>query len=50
MADIVLDLEEFLKSLKLERISTPLVACGIGSDTEAAVQAIKAGAKEYVLS
>ena len=48
MADIVLDLEEFLKSLKLERISTPLVACGIGSDTEAAVQAIKAGAKEYV--
>ena len=48
MADIVLDLASFLKSLELERISTPVVACGIGSDTEAAVQAIRAGAKEYV--
>ena len=35
-------------SLKQERISVPVVACGIGTDAEAAVRAIKAGAKEYI--
>ena len=48
MADIELDLEGFLGSLEAERMFIPLVACGIGSDTEAAVRAIRAGAKEYV--
>jgi len=48
MADIVLDLEKFINSLDSERIHIPVVACGVGTDTQAAVRAIRAGAKEYV--
>ena len=48
MADIALDLEGFIKSLETERIHIPVVACGVGTDTQAAVRAIRAGAKEYV--
>jgi len=31
-----------------ERIHVPIVACGIGTDASAAVEAIKGGAKEYI--
>ena len=48
MIDVTLDVGGFIKSLKSERISLPVVACGIGNDTKAAVRAIRAGAKEYV--
>ncbi len=48
MIDVTLDVGDFIKSLTSERISIPVVACGIGNDTEAAVRAIRAGAKEYV--
>jgi DNA-binding NtrC family response regulator len=48
MIDVTLDIGRFIKSLKSERISLPVVACGIGNDTKAAVRAIRAGAKEYV--
>jgi len=48
MADIALDLESFINSLESERIHIPVVACGVGTDTQAAVRAIRAGAKEYV--
>jgi len=48
MADIALDLEEFIQSLEAERIHVPVVACGVGTDTQAAVRAIRAGAKEYL--
>ena len=48
MIDVLLDIGGFIKSLKSERISLPVVACGIGNDTKAAVRAIRAGAKEYV--
>ena len=34
--------------LAAERICTPVVACGIGTDTRRAVDAIRAGAKEYL--
>ena len=37
-----------MESLASERINAPVVACGIGNETDAAVEAIKAGAKEYV--
>jgi DNA-binding NtrC family response regulator len=37
-----------IESLRVERINVPVVACGIGADSGAAVRAIKAGAKEYV--
>lgn len=48
MADIKLDIKHLIDSLALERISVPVIGCGIGNDTEAAVRAINAGAKEYV--
>ena len=48
MADIKLDIKHLVDSLSLERISVPVIGCGIGNDTESAVRAINAGAKEYV--
>jgi two-component system, response regulator FlrC len=48
MMDVKLDIRRMVDSLKQERISVPIVACGIGTDAEAAVRAIKSGAKEYI--
>jgi two component, sigma54 specific, transcriptional regulator, Fis family len=48
MIDIALDIKTLVESLKAERFSVPVVACGIGTEAEPAVQAIKAGAREYV--
>ncbi len=48
MIDAELDIASFVRSLKDERISVPVVAYGIGTDTATAVRAIKAGAKEYI--
>ncbi|RDD63634.1 sigma-54-dependent transcriptional regulator [Ferruginivarius sediminum] len=48
MADVSLDVGELIDALQDERISVPVIACGIGNDSRAAVDAIKAGAKEYV--
>ena len=48
MIDVKWDVGLLVQSLKSERINTPVVACGIGADTQAAVRAIKAGAREYI--
>ncbi len=48
MIDVVLDIRSFIAALGDERILTPVVACGIGTDARAAVAAIQAGAKEYI--
>ncbi|MGE5203497.1 MAG: sigma-54-dependent transcriptional regulator [Acidobacteriota bacterium] len=48
MLDVKLDVGRLVESLKQERIVVPVVACGIGTDADAAVRAIKAGAKEYI--
>tara|TARA_Y100001934_G_scaffold281480_1_gene391319 strand:- start:19532 stop:20908 length:1377 start_codon:yes stop_codon:yes gene_type:complete len=48
MVDINLDVGDMVSQLESERIILPIVACGIGNDTNAAVDAIKGGAKEYV--
>ncbi len=48
MMDVKLDIARMIESLRLERINVPVVACGIGADADAAVRAIKAGAKEYI--
>jgi len=48
MMDVKLDIARMIESLRQERFSVPLVACGIGADASAAVRAIKAGAKEYL--
>jgi len=48
MADIGLDIGLLVRSLAAERICTPVVACGVGTDARRAVDAIRAGAKEYL--
>ncbi len=48
LIDVKLDVAKLIESLSSERIAVPVVACGIGNDTRAAVRAIKAGAKEYL--
>jgi DNA-binding NtrC family response regulator len=46
--DVNLDIGSLVRGLSAERICTPVVACGIGTDTRRAVDAIRAGAKEYL--
>lgn len=48
MIDVSSDIKEMITALKAERFNIPIVACGIGTDANAAVSAIKAGAKEYI--
>ncbi len=48
MIDVVCDVAALFASLTAERISVPVVACGVGADVPAAVAAIEAGAKEYI--
>ena len=48
MIDVRLDVKSLINALSLERIVIPVVACGVKSDADAAVEAIRAGAKEYV--
>ncbi len=48
MIDVLLDVANLCTSLKSERIFVPVVGCGIGADPKLAVDAIRAGAKEYI--
>ena len=48
MIDVQFEIDPFISSLRSEHINVPVVAYGIGTDTEAAVKAIRAGAKEYI--
>ncbi|NWH07947.1 MAG: sigma-54-dependent Fis family transcriptional regulator [Alphaproteobacteria bacterium] len=48
MVDVSRDIAALNRALQAERIVVPIVACGIGSDAKAAVDAIRAGAKEYI--
>ncbi|MCP8940940.1 sigma-54 dependent transcriptional regulator [Alsobacter sp. SYSU M60028] len=48
MVDVLLDIRGLVAQFEAERIRAPVVACGTGSDTRAAVQAIQAGAREYI--
>ena len=48
MVDVKLDIGDFVTQLASEHINLEVVACGVGNDTDAAVRAIKGGAKEYV--
>lgn len=48
MVDVKQNISGFIAALEAERITLPVVACGIDNDAAAAVRAIKAGAKEYV--
>lgn len=48
VADVGIDIGALVKALEVERMRTPVVACGIATDARAAVAAIQAGAKEYI--
>jgi two-component system response regulator FlrC len=48
LCDVSEDIARLVKALADERICTPVVACGIGTDARRAVDAIRAGAKEYL--
>ena len=48
MVDVQFDTGALITSLRSEHMNVPVVACGVGVDTQAAVAAIRAGAKEYI--
>jgi len=48
LCDVKCDIGLLVRGLSTERICTPVVACGIGTDARSAVDAIRAGAKEYL--
>ncbi|MEP2438003.1 MAG: sigma-54 dependent transcriptional regulator [Roseibium sp.] len=48
MVDVGLDIAGMLTKLQSERVHVPIVACGVETDAQAAVSAIRAGAKEYI--
>jgi len=48
MVDLRQDIKGLINALNDERIATPVVACGVDQDADAAVAAIRAGAKEFI--
>ncbi len=48
MVEVREDIEKLITLLMRERFNLPVVACGIKADKDAAVKAIRQGAKEYI--
>ncbi|GGE29762.1 transcriptional regulatory protein FlbD [Marinicauda pacifica] len=48
MVDVSLDIGALIKANELERITVPIVACGVNVRPEAAAGAIRSGAKEFI--
>ncbi len=48
LVDVMADIPALIAGLESERIFVPLVACGTEANAAAAVNAIRAGAKEYI--
>jgi len=48
LVDVMMDISGLIASLDGERIHIPVVACGTETNAAAAVNAIRAGAKEYI--
>ncbi len=48
LCDVVMDIAGLIAGLEAERIAIPVVACGVEANAAAAVNAIRAGAKEYI--
>lgn len=48
LVDVMIDIPALLAALEAERIHIPVVACGTETNAAAAVNAIRAGAKEYI--
>jgi DNA-binding NtrC family response regulator len=48
LVDVMADIAGLIAGLEAERIAVPVVACGTETNAAAAVNAIRAGAKEYI--
>lgn len=48
LCDVMMDIGALIAGLDAERFAVPVVACGTESNAAAAVNAIRAGAKEYI--
>jgi two-component system response regulator FlrC len=48
LCDLAHDIATLVRALAAERIATPVVACGTNHDADAAVRAIRAGAREFL--
>ncbi len=48
MVDYELDIASFILANEAERISVPVIACGVNPDPDKAAAAIRAGAKEFI--
>ncbi len=48
MVEARMDIGALIAALHSERFNLPVVACGVNSDSQTAVKAIRAGAKEYI--
>jgi len=48
LVDVMVEIDRLIKTLENEHICVPVVACGTETNAAAAVNAIRAGAKEYI--
>ena len=48
LCELLHDIAALVRALASERINVPVVACGTGNDPDAAVRAIRAGAREFL--
>jgi two-component system response regulator FlrC len=48
LVDVMMNIAGLIAGLEAERIAVPVVACGVETNAAAAVNAIRAGAKEYI--
>jgi two-component system response regulator FlrC len=48
LVDVMIDIAGLIAALEAERFTVPVVACGTETNAAAAVNAIRAGAKEYI--
>jgi len=48
LCDVAFDIGAFVQALAQERIATPIIACGVGTDPATAARAIREGAREFL--
>lgn len=48
MVDVAENIKTLIQAMEREHISAPVIACGVKTDADAAVKAIKDGAREYI--
>lgn len=48
MVDVAENIKTLIQAMEREHISAPVIACGVKNDADAAVKAIRDGAREYI--